>query len=58
MNYDYFFQIATDLKNYHLITGPNMGGKSAYIKQIALIQIMAQVRSVEFVPEQEKIQWL
>lgn len=43
--------VANDIKfsdrtnNFMLVTGPNMGGKSVYLKQVALIQIMAQIGS-------------
>ena len=40
--------VFTEKKSFVVLTGPNMSGKSTYMKQITLISIMAQIGS--FVP--------
>lgn len=42
--------LATEHTRALLVTGPNMGGKSSYVRQVALIAIMGQIGS--YVPAQ------
>jgi DNA mismatch repair ATPase MutS len=38
-----FFQFVSRDMRFVLITGPNAAGKSTYIKQVCLLQILAQI---------------
>ncbi|KAM5300159.1 DNA mismatch repair protein Msh3 [Ctenodactylus gundi] len=43
--------LSADSERVMIITGPNMGGKSSYMRQVALVTIMAQIGS--YVPAEQ-----
>ncbi|GLV43206.1 spellchecker1 [Carabus blaptoides fortunei] len=45
--------VASDLYNLHIVTGPNMSGKSIYARQMPLLQVLAQIGC--YVPAQSAI---
>ena len=49
----YFWLFHTDGlgKSFYIVTGPNMGGKSTFLRMVGAIQVMAQAGS--FVPADE-----
>ena len=44
--------VMDDRRRFLLITGPNMGGKSTYLRTVALVSILAQAGC--FVPAQKR----
>ncbi len=41
----------TDEQNFYIITGPNMGGKSTFLRSVGIATLLAHVGS--FVPAKE-----
>lgn len=51
ISFKIWFQIANSEYHFFIITGPNMGGKTIYLKMIAMLQVLAQVRKSLFIVE-------